>query len=973
VENPGFSCNFAEKTNGMKPFLQQVATLFYQHYGEEIRHFAFVFPNRRAGLFFRKYLSQVAGKPLFAPAILTVDGLFLQLSDLAPADHLRMLFLLYRIYSRRSGGSERFDDFVFWGEMLLKDFDDVDKYLVDARRLFVNITDLREIDRDLGYLNPVQIEAIRAFWSSFHPVEGASENRRRFLHVWELLYAIYDEFRSTLAAEGQGYEGMIFRGVVERIEREGHCELPYRKVVFTGLNALSAAETKLLQLLGKQGVADFYWDCGSKMVVDPHNRASLFVTAHLKRFPSELALPPEKLDVPEIELIGVPSGIGQAKHVHALLREMLDGRMAMDPEEALRTAIVLPDERLLIPVLNSIPKEIEHVNVTLGYPLSGTPVASLMEAVLLLRKNVRAADGRYAFYHRDVLPVLNHQYVRAVCGEEAAQLAKDIAERNRIYVDASDLGRSRLLSLIFSPLEEADAISDYLLAVLQELNGALSALGRETGDEDAPVSMDDIEQEFIFHCFTVVNRMKNLIRESGTGMTADTYFRLLKRVTDTISIPFRGEPLSGLQVMGVLETRVLDFDRLIILSMNEGVFPARKTADSFIPGNLRRGFGLPAYEYQDSIRAYHFYRMIARAKRVTLLYDTRTEGLQTGEASRFVHQLRYHYGVPLRDRLVVYNIASSQPPVLRADKTDDVVTKLSAYLRDGAKALSASAINTYLDCPLKFYFTFVEDMKEEDEVAETVENRIFGNILHKTLEMLYQPFCGATVTADLLKLAAGESTLTDIIARAFAEVCFHTDRVQPLGGQYYLTGEMIRKYVLKILERDAKMTPFRYVGSEKRMQEAFRLSDGREVRLKGFIDRMDETDGVLRIVDYKTGMKKTLEYKSMERLFDRTAADRPQAVMQVFMYAWMYGVRNPQPVQPVVYYVRELFLPAFDPAVYEEKGVAPVTDFAPLREAFESCLRACLDEMLNPDMPFVQTADGKTCGYCPFAGICGKG
>ncbi|MDR0757552.1 MAG: PD-(D/E)XK nuclease family protein [Tannerella sp.] len=957
----------------MNPFLQQVATLFYQHFGTEIRHLAFVFPNRRAGLFFRKYLSQVAGRPLFAPAILTIDGLFRQLSDKTPADHLRMLFLLYRIYSRRSGGNERFDDFVFWGEMLLKDFDDVDKYLVDARRLFANITDLREIDRDLSYLSAEQIEAIRAFWSSFHPEGGTGENRRRFLHVWELLYAIYDEFRTTLAAEGEGYEGMIFREVVERIEREGSCDLPYRKVVFTGLNALSAAETKLLQLLKRQGVADFYWDCGSKMVVDPHNRASLFVTAHMKRFPSELSLPPERQHVPEIELIGVPSGIGQAKHVHTLLREMLDGRMAMDPEEALRTAIVLPDERLLIPVLNSIPKEIEHVNVTLGYPLSGTPVASLMEAVLLLRKNVRTADGRYAFYHRDVLPVLNHQYVRSVCGDDAAQLAKDIAERNRICVDASDLCRNRLLSLIFSPLDTADAISDYLIAVLQELNGALSASGAETDDGDAPVSMDDIEQEFIFHSFTVVNRMKKLIRESGIDMTADTYFRLLKRVTDTIAIPFRGEPLAGLQVMGVLETRVLDFDRLVILSMNEGIFPARKTSDSFIPANLRRGFGLPAGEYQDSIRAYHFYRLIARAKRVTLLYDTRTEGLQTGEVSRFVHQLRYHYGVPLRDRLVVCHIASSQPPPLRADKTDKVMTKLSACLLDGTKALSASAINTYLDCPLKFFLAFVEDMKEEDEVTETVENRLFGNILHKTLEMLYQPFCGATVTADLLKRAAKESTLTDLIARAFAEVCFHTDRVQPLGGQYYLTGEMIRKYVLKILERDAKMSPFRYTGSEKKMQEPFRLSDGRQVRLKGFIDRMDEAGGRLRIVDYKTGIKKTLEYKSMERLFDRAAADRPQAVMQVFTYAWMHGVRNPQPVQPVVYYVRELFLPSFDPSICEEKGKAPVTDFAPLREAFETCLRACLDEMMNADIPFVQTADSKICAYCPFAGICGRG
>ncbi|MDR1408441.1 MAG: PD-(D/E)XK nuclease family protein [Tannerella sp.] len=955
----------------MKPFLQQVATLFYQHYGTEVRHLAFVFPNRRAGLFFRKYLSQAAGKPLFSPAILTIDGLFTQMSDKMPADHLRMLFLLYQIYSRQSGADERFDDFVFWGEMLLNDFDDVDKYLVDARRLFTNVTELHDIDRDFSYLNPGQIEAIRSFWSEFHP-GGDSENRQRFLHIWKLLYAIYNEFRETLAAEGCGYEGMIFREVVERLAPDKHCGLPYRKIVFVGLNALSTAEIKLLQLLKNQDIADFYWDCGSKMLTDTHNLASLFVTAHLKRFPSELSLPPEKHNIPEIELIGVPSGIGQAKQVHTILKDMLGGRIMMDPEEALRTAIVLPDEQLLIPVLHSIPEEIEHINVTLGYPLSGTPVASLMESILLLRKNVRMTDGQPAFYHRDALFVLNHQYIRSACGKDVASLMKEIAAYNKVYVTSSDLSRNQLLSLIFSTIEDTDALSDYLIAVLQELNRAISVVRPGADDDETPVSMNDIEQEFIYHCFTAINRMKDLIRDAGISMTADTYFRLLKRVTDTITIPFRGEPLSGLQVMGVLETRVLDFDRLIILSMNEGVFPAKKTTDSFIPYNLRRGFGLPAYEHRDSIRAYHFYRMIARAKHVTLLYDTRTEGLQTGEVSRFVHQLRYHYNVPIRDNLVVYNISSSQPPALHADKTDEVMTRLSAYLSGGTKALSASAINTYLDCPLKFYFTFVENMGEDDEVVEAVENRIFGNILHKVLEMLYQPLCNTLITADLLKLASKESALTELIGRAFAELYFHTDKVQPLSGQHFLTGEMIRKYVLKILEQDRLMTPFRYIGSEKKMQEVFRLSDNREVRLKGFIDRMDEVNGTQRIVDYKTGIKKSLEYKTVAHLFDRAAAERPQAVMQVFMYAWMYGACPPQPVQPVIYYVRGLFSPTFDPVIYEGKEKTPVEDFAPLRDPFESHLRTCLDEILNADVPFMQTAHKKTCAYCAFTGICGK-
>jgi hypothetical protein len=960
-----------KKTTVMKPFLQQVATLFYDRCGAEMQHDAFVFPNRRAGVFFKKYLSEAAGKAIFSPAILTINGLFMQLSSMKAADPLRMLFLLYRIYARRSGAEERFDDFAFWGEMLLNDFDDVDKYMVDARRLFTNVTDLHDIDRDFSYLSATQIEAIRAFWSSFYPV-GEGENRRHFLQIWQLLYDIYSEFRATLAAEGMGYEGMIFRDVVERMEA-GTCDLPYRRIVFVGLNALSTVETRLLQFLKAQGVADFYWDAGSKMVTDPHNKASLFVTEHLKRFPSQWPLPPEKPNVPDIELIGVPSGIGQAKHVHSLLNDMLGGRMMMSQDEALRTAIVLPDEQLLIPVLHSIPKEIERINVTLGYPLSGTPVASLMESILLLRKNVRVSDGQCTFYHRETLFVLNHQYIRTVCADDAAALVKDITECNRIYVAASDLARNALLTLIFSPLEDAAALSDYLIAVLQELNKAISALHPDAAD-DAPASMDDLEQEFIFHCFTAINRMKSLIGEAGISMTPETYARLLRRMTDTITIPFRGEPLAGLQVMGVLETRVLDFERLIVLSVNEGSFPAKTAANTFIPYNLRRGFGLPTHEHQDSIWAYHFYRLIARAKQVTLLYDTRTDGLQTGEVSRFVQQLRFHYQIPMRDKLVVYNISSSQPPALQVGKTAEVTARLSAYLHpDGEKALSASAINTYLDCPLKFYFLFVEGMNEEDEVTETIENSIFGSILHKTLEIAYQPFCGAQVTADLLKLAGSETALTNAINRAFAELYFHTDQVRPLTGQHYLTGEMIRKYALKILEQDRKQTPFRYVGSERRMQEVFRLSDGRTVRLKGFIDRLDEVNGAMRIVDYKTGMKKPLEYKSMESLFDRAAAERPQAVMQVFMYAWMYGTGHSLPVKPVIYYMRELFSPAFTSTICEGKEKTPVDDFLPLREAFETNLRFCLDEILSPDVPFTQTASGKPCLYCPFTVICGKG
>ena len=435
----------------MTPFLQQIATLFYETYGTDVQQMVFVFPNRRAGLFFRKYLSQAAGRPIFSPTIRTISELFAQLSDKQPADRLQMLFLLYHIYIRHSGAKETFDDFVFWGEMLLNDFDDVDKYMADARQLFTNVTDLHEVEKDWSYLQTHQIEAIRAFWSSFRPgEEGAS--RRYFLSVWQMLYAVYRELRDTLAAQGKGYEGMISREVVERIEREGACRLPYSKVIFVGLSALSKTEHTLLQLLKQQEIADFYWDTGTgDKVLDSDNRASYFVREYVKEFPSLLKRPPEPPHTPDITLIGIPSRIGQAKQVHALLEEALGGRDEMSADEALRTAVVLPDEQLLIPVLHSVPEAIRHINVTLGYPLSGTPVASLMEAVLALRKNMRVIDGKPCFYHREVLPVLNHRYIQATSPAEIVAIVRQITDNNRIYIAAADLQQTPLLTLIFDP------------------------------------------------------------------------------------------------------------------------------------------------------------------------------------------------------------------------------------------------------------------------------------------------------------------------------------------------------------------------------------------------------------------------------------------------------------------------------------------------------------------------------------------
>lgn len=904
----------------------------------------------------------------------------MQLSGKHPADKIQMLFRLYELYKQRSGSSESFDEFIYWGEMLLNDFDDIDKYMVDARMLFRNVSDLKSLDDDFNYLSPEQVQAIRSFWSSFYP-KGDSPNQQHFLELWEILYDLYAGLRTSLAKDGCGYDGMIFREVVEQLEKEPMSDFPFDQVVFVGLNALSVSEERLLLALQKKGVADFYWDYVGPWVTDPDNKASFFLERNLRLFPSRMQLPATEPVQAEIRVMGVPSAIGQAKQVYPILQALADEQQLTD-ESALRTAIVLPDEHLLVPVLNAIPEAIQHINVTMGYPLAGTPVAALMEYILTLQKNIRYIDRVPVFYFRDVLPILNHQYVMAAAPEEVSQLVKDMTTGNRIYVHAADLNRHELLSVLFTPVQNTEELSDYLIHVLEALNACLRN-NRPNPDDEEMISSStqttvDIEQEFIFHYFATVNRMKEVMREAKIEMRLDTYFRLLKRMTDLITIPFEGEPLSGLQVMGVLETRALDFDRLIILSMNEGIFPLKKAANSFIPYNLRRGFGLPTYEHQDSVWAYHFYRLIRRAKQVTLLYDTRTTGLQTGEVSRFVHQLRYHYQYPLIDELVVYDVASSAVPPISVQKTAEVEKLLSDFLFGGPRALSASAINTYLDCPLKFYFSVLEQIQEEDEITETVERDVFGSILHKVMEDLYAPFKGKLVTADLLKLLRKDQPLlTGTIARAFAELFFKSPVVRPLGGENFLTGEMIRKYAEKILEQDARFTPFHYIESEKKVRATITLSDKRVVQLKGFIDRVDSLDRVLRIVDYKTGSGK-LEFESVEGLFDKEAKDRPKAVMQVFLYAWMYQ-QLPEytgmSIQPAIYYLRTLFQRSFNPVVEQKKGrgkADKVNSFQEFVADFEDKLRQCLDEIFNLDIPFTQTETGKACAYCSFRGLCGK-
>lgn len=961
----------------MTPFLYAVAEAFYNRYHRNISEITFVFPNRRAGLFFQKHLASLSDVPLFSPEITTINDLFFKLNGAQPADRIGMLFTLYRCYIRLSRSDESFDSFLFWGEMLLNDFDDIDKYNVDARQLFTNIKDLKEIEDKFYYLSESQIEAIRRFWTGFMAGQESSK-KQEFIQLWERLYPLYTQFREELKKRHQAYEGMAFREVAEHIKEKSAHDFPYRKLVFVGLNALTETEKIVMKHLRTIGIADFYWDYYAPAIQDKENKASFFLQENRISFPSQLSLPDNDVwQMPQMEMIGVPSAVGQAKQTTDILQQLID-REEIQPDKAINTAVVLPDEQLLYPVLYSIPEPIDPINITMGYALSNSPVAGLMQNIMDLQKQVRFVQGNAQFYYRITLTLLTNPYLLASDRRAVSGLIADIKRYNKIFIDARELGVTELLKRLFVPVATAGEAADYLLdllVLLQKQLGRTEDKEKEEAGSPDRLGLSKLEREFVYQYYITINRLKSVIDQESVPMAVDTFFKLAGKMMATISIPFQGEPLSGLQVMGVLETRALDFDYLIIPSMNEGIFPIKKVANTFIPHNLRKGFGLSTTQHQDSIYAYYFYRMICRAKRVYFLYDTRTEGLQTGEISRYLYQLKYLYRTPIAEKLVTYDIAVSKPATIRIEKSPHVMSLLDKYRKGGERALSASAINTYINCPLQFYLQYVEQLNDQDDVTESIEADMFGTLFHGAMEILYRPFEKKLVTADLLQSAErNEKWLTEVIELSFAQNYYRSEQRHKLTGRHYLIGEIIRKYVKQVLVRDRALTPFTYIESERLVNVDMTINNTLDVRLKAYIDRVDEKEGAVRIIDYKTGEGR-LDYSTVEELFDPSLAKRPKAVMQVFLYAMLYHQQQPcDQIIPGIYYLRTLYRPDFEWRVInkQERIAKKIDNYANLNNSFKSELIRCIASIFNENEPFVQCESRDACRYCKFVTICNR-
>lgn len=945
-------------------FLRQVAAAFVADGNLGCR---FVLPNRRSVKFFQKFLGQEYGKkwgkPMFSPQIGTINELFVELADLLPADSVELLYILYKEYISikyketgydPSRGKDTFDEFVHWGDVILKDFNDIDKYLVEARQLFTNIRDLKEIESDFSYLSKRQFDAVKSFWKNYLKGGTLSSKKELFSSIWGIMYELYTKFNAALEAKGLGYEGQIYRKVAQHVE---HLNFD-KKIVFIGFNAPNMCERRVMQYLRDSGKGDFYWDFYGPMLTDKSNGASTIISSLVKEFPSVYTLEGGALDGQEqnFNVYASPSGTGQAFVVADILNRLFPSEEVND-EEAFSTAIVLPDEKLLMPVLNSIPHKFKSINVTMGYPIAATSLASFMDLLKQLQQDKKMKGGKWMFYHKPLLDILSHEYAKKLCGEKAMEIKMKILGGNMIYIsaDASVLdGIDGLLKAVLSPVEGSGEMLAYLAAVLEFLDCELESWDRE----------------FICQYHQRVKRLQQL----DIPMETRTCLKLVDQLCNAIVVPFKGEPLKGLQIMGTLETRALDFDNVIIVSANEGKFPSSNTGNSIVPYNLRIGFGLPTYELQDGIAAYHFYRSICRAKNIHIVYDTRSEGLHSGEASRYVKQLKYHFGIKMNE------LAVSVPPVInnaqeeiKVEKRGKVMEKLlEKYTGNGEKSLSASALNNYISCPLKFYVENIEGMADEEEVAESVESNVFGSIFHYVMENIYKKYEGKKVHKDdIVREKENYEDIGKLILAGF-EKYMHTDELE---GQHKIIEALLRKYISLAFDADinaAVNAPLLYVAGERRYQYQLPIKDGSlKVNFKAFVDRIDKKieGNITRIIDYKTG-EVTPPGKSFElqQLFDKTIDGKYKAIAQLYLYALImldHHLEKGEKIEDTLLVVYQL------KKIAKEAPVQILLVHDDL-VAFKELLVGCVEEIFNEDVPFYPNPQKQNCGYCKLQAICRK-
>jgi len=944
----------------MTTFLKQVAEHYYSE--GNIGKTCFIFPNRRAKSFFMKWLcAEVAAEgtgPVTAPVMTTMNDFFYRIGGAVKTDRTALLLKLYGEYVKLNPKAESLDDFIFWGDVLLADFDDVDKYLVDARMLFTNVADFKNIRDGFDYLSDLQREAIERFVRHFVNGKDGQDYKARFLQIWDILFKLYENFRKELDASSLSYEGQVYRAVAEKLADTPVIDILKDKIpesgrfVFVGLNALNECEKRLMGKMRDAGLAEFCWDFSGGMISDPANKSSFFLQQNIEAFPQAFKLDPEGLAIPEINVLSVPSGIGMAKQIPSILRSVSDSAPGLE------TAIVLPDEGLLLPVLNSIPDDIRDLNVTMGYPMGASEFWSLMNDVSSLQLHTRLKDGKWYFYHRQVWAIFSNSVFKSLLDEQGRGMVDAVRKGMMYYIPQEQLNGNPVFDLIFQAAADPageDAgnilkICDYQMQMVAGLGSRLKTVPDMT-----------VELEFAKEYYNVI---KNLSRHSLPIRPA-SFFRLVNQLAGGISVPFRGEPLNGLQIMGPLETRALDFRNVIILSCNEGMFPRRSVSSSFIPPELRKGFGLPTYEYQDAVWAYYFYRMIQRADKVWMLFDSRSDGLRGGEESRYIKQLEMHFGIKANRYVVKSTIERAEFPT-EIQKTEEHLKTLHN------KFLSASSLKNYLSCPAKFFYGAVEGLSEDEEVSESLDAGAIGNVFHKTMELLYKG--RQTITAEYLdSLIKDDTSIREIITGQIKEQLHSFE----ITGRNLIFLDVVCSYVGKVLRRDRELMDkynvreFRILGLEKR-----RETEIGGFRFIGFLDRIDSfREDEIRIVDYKTGKVSDEDFlidednaeQVVEKLFGEDSSKRPQIALQLYLYD-RFIAESPEKAFRCKHIVNSIYQPS---RLYVKE-----VENVRLNDKFCNLMSGKIEELLREiddlSVPWRRCSDEKTCEYCDFKMICGR-
>lgn len=952
----------------METFLDLVAKNIYELYGNDLSRIAIIFPNRRARLFFNESLIKLTDKPIWSPAYISVKDLFQEWSPYKLGDPIELICRLYRVFRNATKSNETLDSFYFWGQLLISDFDDVDKNLVNANQLFGNLKDLQDL-ADNSFLDPEQEEAIQHFFTNFS-IEKETKLKEKFISLWNVLGNIYNDFKKELADNNIAYEGMMYRDVIEHIDAN---KLKYDKYVFVGFNVLNKVEHRLFDFLRDSNKALFYWDYDIYYTNDKMKEAGRFILRDIQDFGQDLQEGDfnniAKTDK-KITFIAASTENAQARYLPGWINKYV---IENKGQKASECAIVLCNESLLLPVLHSLPDATAEVNITMGYPLMQTPVYSLISALMDLQTSY--SDNRYTY--QTVHTVLQHPYVQRIAKNAATDIDKKFTKNNKFYPKPEELSVDNdFMKTIFTPVgTKNENVCEYLLKVINYIANSYR------NEKQGSYVSNQLYSESLFQAYTIINRMYSLVTEGLLDISTVMFRHLLEQLLAATNIPFHGEPAVGLQIMGVLETRNLDFKHLVMLSLNEGQLPKSSSGASFIPYNLRKAFGMTLIEQKDSIYAYYFYRLIQRAETVTLLYNNSTEGTNAREMSRFMLQMLVEWP----GKIEKHSLESKQS-ILKVDKisikkTDEIINRLVKRFtgknnKGNDNVLSPSALNTYLNCQLKFYLSYVAGLKPEDEVTTDIDNAMFGTIFHKTAENIYKSFDGRLINKfDLETLLKVPNKISQEVDNSFKTEFFKIDPKEKseYNGTQRINRKAIEMYIHQLLQIDLRNVPFKVIGTESPVNDSFivTLDADKQINITvgGTIDRINEKEGTVQLIDYKTGGT-PLKAKDLESLFTPDEK-RPGYILQIMLYAdLLLRKGKAQHVTPSLLYIHRAANEDYSPIVSIDK--TDVTDFADYRQEFESRLEQLLNDIFDRNKTFEQTAIDSFCEYCDFKTICGK-